>query len=247
MSDDLWVVGFHAVLGVLESEQPVDQVWLQKDRRDRRSRQVAEAAHRRGLRYDLVPRRRLDGVAGGAPHNGCAVRTSPVGFVSLDEVLRPPGRPASLLLLDHVTDPHNLGAVVRTAAAFAIDGVIIAGPSAPPLGGAAVTAAAGHIGRIPMVRERVAADALSRLRDRGYWVVAAEAGAPSLRKLEPAERWVACVGAEARGLRAKTRSRVDEFVAIPMADGVESLNLSVATGILLWELTRDSTSAHPAG
>ncbi len=240
MVDDLWVVGFHAVLGVLQGDQPVDEVWLQKDRRDGRTRQVAEAAHRRGLRYDLVPRRRLDGVAAGIPHNGCAVRTSPVAFTPLEAVLRPPGAAAALLLLDHVNDPHNLGAVVRTAAAFALDGVIVAGPSAPPLGGAAAAAAAGLMGRLPMVRERVAADALSLLRDSGYWVVAAEAGGASLRKLRPADRWVVCVGAEARGLRAKTRSQVDEFTTIPMAAGVESLNLSVATGILLWELTRDS-------
>lgn len=238
MSDDLWVVGFHAVLGVLESDRPVDEIWLQRDRRDRRTRQIADAAHRRGLRYDLVPRRRLDGVAGGVPHNGCAVRTSPIELRPLDTVVRPTGEPASLLLLDHVTDPHNLGAAVRTAAAFAVDGVIVAGPSAPPLGGAAAAAAAGHMARVPVVRERVAADALARLREHGYWVVAADTEGRSLREHRPADRWVACVGAEARGLRAKTRAQVDEFVAIPMADGVESLNLSVATGILLWELSR---------
>ncbi len=128
---------------------------------------------------------------------------------------------------------------MRTAAAFSIDGVVIAGPSAPPLGGAVAKAAAGLLGRVPLARRRVAADALFHLRDQGYWVFAAEAGGTPLDEVRRSPRWVLCIGAEERGLRAKTRSQVDEFVAIPMAEGVESLNLSVSAGILLWELSKE--------
>lgn len=238
MADEFWTVGFHAVLAVLESERPVDLLWLQKDRRDSRITRVMAAARTRGIRYDVVPRARLDGISGGVAHNGCAVRCAPVAFVSLEEILRPAGTPAGVLLLDAVDDPHNLGAVLRTAAAFAADAVVIAGPAAPPLGGAVAKAAAGLLGRVPLVRERVAADALTRLRRAGYWVFAADAAGTSLAEITPIERWVLCIGAEEHGLRSKTRSQVDEFVAIPMAEGVESLNLSVSTGILLWELTR---------
>lgn len=238
MSNELWVVGFHAVLGVLESEQPVDLLWLQKDRRDSRTKKIAAAARARGIRYDVVPRARLDGVSGGVVHNGCAVRSAPVAFVSLDTILRPASSAAGVLLLDAVDDPHNLGAVLRTAAAFAVDAVVIAGPAAPPLGGAVAKSAAGLLGRVPLVRERVAADALSRLRREGYWVFGAEASGTPLAEMRRVERWVLCIGAEEHGLRAKTKSEVDEFVAIPMAEGVESLNLSVSAGILLWELSR---------
>jgi 23S rRNA (guanosine2251-2'-O)-methyltransferase len=238
MPDELWTVGFHAVLAVLESGRPVDQLWLQKDRRDARTRAIVEAARALGVRFDVVPKARLDGVAGGVAHNGCAVRSSPVPFTPLEEIMRPAGEPGRVLLLDAVDDPHNLGAVLRTAAGFAVDGVVVAGPAAPPLGGAVAKAAAGLLGRVPVIRERVAADALRQLRDAGYWSLAADAAGIPLPELTAIDRWVLCVGAEERGLRAKTRSQVDEFVAIPMAEGVESLNLSVATGILLWELSR---------
>ena len=240
MGEDLWTVGFHAVTAVLESDRPVDVLWLQKDRRDQRIRQIRNLAHRRGIHYDLVPKARLDKVAQGVSHNGCAVRSAPVACVELNEIVRNVDDASRLLLLDDITDPHNLGAVLRTAAAFSIGGVVIAGPSAPPLGGAVAKAAAGLLGAVPLVRVRVAADALARLREMGYWVFAADAGGRPLDEVKPLPRWVLCVGSEERGLRAKSRSQVDEFVAIPMAEGVESLNLSVSAGVLLWELSRNS-------
>jgi 23S rRNA (guanosine2251-2'-O)-methyltransferase len=238
MGDELWTVGFHAVLAVLEGGQPVDALWLQKDRRDRRVQKIRELARSRGVHFDMVPRARLDGVAAGVAHNGCAVRSAPVAFVEIDELVRKRDEPSGLLLLDDLEDPHNLGAVLRSAAAFAVDGVVIAGPSAPPLGGAVAKAAAGLLGRVPLARERVAADVLVRLKVEGYWVFAADAHGTPLDEVGGSPRWVLCIGAEGRGLRAKTRSQVDEMVAIPMAEDVESLNLSVSAGILLWELSR---------
>jgi 23S rRNA (guanosine2251-2'-O)-methyltransferase len=166
------------------------------------------------------------------------VRSAPVDFVEVESLVAADGVPARLVLLDDVDDPHNLGAVIRTAAALGIDGLIIAGPSAPPLGGAVAKAAAGLLGRIPVARAKVAADVLSRLQENGYWIFGADAAGTVLPEVGRTQRWVVCLGAEGTGLRAKTRSRIDEFVAIPMAEGVESLNLSVSAGILLWELSR---------
>ena len=239
MTEEVWTVGYHAVLGVLESGRPVDALWIQRGRRDARMRKITIAAQQRGVRFALVPRQRLDGIASGVAHNGCAVRSAPIAFADLHDLLHGSDAPTRLLLIDDVDDPHNVGAVVRTAAAFGVDGLIIAGPSAPPLGGAVSKAAAGLLGRVPVVRERVAADALSSLRDEGFWVFAADASGTPLAAVKPTDRWVLCIGAEERGLRAKTRSKVDEFVAIPMAEGVESLNLSVSAGILLWELNKN--------
>jgi 23S rRNA (guanosine2251-2'-O)-methyltransferase len=237
MPDHDWIVGFHAVLAALEGGRPAEQLWLQDGRRDGRVGQLEAAARDRGVSLRRVPIRRLDEIAQGRPHNGCALRASPVALRTVDELVRPPGQPGRLVLLDTVDDPHNLGAVVRSAAAFAIDGVIVAGPSAPPLGGAAAKAAAGHLERLPLARVNVAADALRILRQADYWVLGAAMTGASSRDLDPTDRWVLCLGSEHRGLRAKTRTAVDEFIAIPMADGVESLNLSVAAGILLYQLT----------
>lgn len=237
MSDSEWIVGHHAVLSVLEADRPAEQLWLQQNRRDARLGRLEAAARDRGIPVRRVPRRRLDEVAGDQPHNGCALRGASIRLSGLDELIPPEGEPASLVLLDSVDDPHNLGAVVRSAAAFGIDGVIIAGPSAPPLGGAATRAAAGQMERVPLVRVNVAADALRQLRDAGYWVLGAAMEGTPCPELRATDRWVLCIGSEHRGLRAKTRSAVDELVAIPMAEGVESLNLSVAAGVLMYQLT----------
>jgi 23S rRNA (guanosine2251-2'-O)-methyltransferase len=236
MNDSEWIVGYHAVLGTLQSDRPVEAVWLQKGRRDQRLQQIVEAAGERGAAIRWVPRSRLDELAGTSPHNGCAARCGPVALSHLEDLIAAEGEPGRILLLDDVTDPHNLGAVIRTAAAFGVDGLVIAGPSAPPLGGAVTKAAAGLLNRVPLVRATVAGDVLMRLRDAGYWSVGADAKGDPVQKTRPTDRWVLCVGAEEKGLRAKTRSQIDEMVQIPMADGVESLNVSVATGVLLYHL-----------
>jgi 23S rRNA (guanosine2251-2'-O)-methyltransferase len=166
------------------------------------------------------------------------VRSAPIAFVEIEDLVGPGAEPSRLLLVDGLSDPHNLGAVLRTAAALAIDGIVIAGHSAPPLGGGVAKTAAGQLGRVPLARVRVAADALVSLRERGYWVFAADAAGTPIGEVRRTPRWVLCVGAEERGVRAKTRSQIDELVAIPMAEGVDSLNLSVSAGILLWELSK---------
>jgi len=231
-----WIVGHHAVAAALSGDRSVEVVWVQRGRRDHRVREVEELARTNGVPLKLVTRERLDALADGAPHNGCAARSAPVALRPLEDLLQKDDDSGRLLLVDDVIDPHNVGALIRTAAAFGIDGVIVAGPSAPPLGGALARAAAGQLERIPIARAKVAGDVLARLREHGYWAFGAQAGAMPAAEVSTTRRWVLCMGSEERGLRAKTRAAIDEWVGIRMAAGVESLNVSVAGGILLYEL-----------
>lgn len=237
MEAEGWLVGFHAVLGALQEGRSVDVLWLQRGRRDARVEKLRAVAAGRGVPVTLVGRERLDRVAGGVPHNGCAARTVELAPVPLEAILRPEGEPASVVVLDGVIDPHNVGAVLRTAAAFAVDGVVLAGPGSPPLSGALAKAAAGCLGRVPVARVNVAADALGALQSHGYWVLGADSGGAAVGEVDPTGRWALCLGSEKRGLRAKTRAWVDEWVAVPMSRDVESLNVSVAAGILLYALS----------
>ena len=241
MTEGNWVVGFHAVLGLLESRQAVEVVWVQDGRRDERVRRVVSKARARGTDVRFVPSGKLREIAGTVAHNGCAARSGPAPLREIEDCIAPEGRPGKILLLDDVSDPHNLGAAIRSAAAFGVDGLIIAGPSAPPLGGAAAKAAAGHVHSVPLVRAKVAADVLVHLAGEGYWVFGADSTGEDLGRVKVPDRWVLCVGSEERGLRAKTRHRVDEWVSIPMAPGVESLNVSVATGVLLYAMTQGNS------
>jgi 23S rRNA (guanosine2251-2'-O)-methyltransferase len=236
MTKDDLVVGYHAVRGALESGRAVEVVWVQRDRRDRRMQSIVELSRRRGVLVERVPRSRLDRLALGVPHNGCAARTAPVAYVQLEDLVRSDLGPSRILVLDDVADPHNLGAVIRSAAAFSMDGIVVAGHAAPPLGGAVAKAAVGMLEVVPLARARVAADALTVLRGAGYWLYGADRRGSVLSQCVAPERWVLCIGGEERGLRAKTRATVDELIAIPIARPVESLNLSVAAGILMYAL-----------
>jgi len=236
-----WLVGVHAVTAALESGRPVDLVLVQRGRRDARLGRIVELARTNEVPVRRVPRAELERLAGGVAHGGAAARTAPRRLASLEELVRREGEPGRLLLLDGVTDPRNVGAVIRSAAAFGVDGVILAGPGAPPLGGAVAAAAAGQLERIPVARVRSAGDAIRRLQDMGYWVYGAAMEGTPLPLVRPPDRWVVALGGEARGLRAKTRAAVDELVAIPMRPGVESLNVAVAAAILAYVLGEASS------
>jgi 23S rRNA (guanosine2251-2'-O)-methyltransferase len=150
-----------------------------------------------------------------------------------------------VLLLDHVTDPRNVGAILRSAAAFGAEAVVLQDRHAPPETGVLARAASGALEVVPVVRVVNLARALTTLKEAGYWVVGLEAAAPvTLAQAGLAGRRVALVlGAEGEGMRRLTRETCDELVRIPMLGAVESLNVSVASGVCLYESLRQRVAA----
>lgn len=215
----------------------VELLWLASGAGGPRAQQVLAAARRRGVRYATVPRRNLDAIAAGLAHNGFAIRVAPVPLADVSELLALPS-PVCLLGLDALEDGHNLGAVVRTAAGLALGGVIVAGPHPPPLGGAAAKVAAGHMARVRLAHTGSLGDLARAAKEEGFWVFGAAADGDDVAKCQLPDRLLLCLGGEASGLRAKTRKALDGVIAIPLASGVESLNLAVAAGILAWEWRR---------
>ncbi len=222
----------------------MDLVLVLKGRRDRRVSGIVDLARSRGVPVRFVDRARLEREGGGTVRGGVVARVAEKAYVPLESLVRPAGEPGRVILLDGVTDPHNAGAVIRSAAAFGIDGVVLAGPGAPPMGGALASAAAGQLERVPVARAGSAGDTLRVFRDAGYWVYGAAMEGTPIPLVQPSDRWVLALGSEGRGLRAKTRAFVDELVAVPMRPGVESLNVSVAAAILAYALTEASGRGH---
>jgi 23S rRNA (guanosine2251-2'-O)-methyltransferase len=170
-------------------------------------------------------------------HQGAALLADLLPPPSLTAVLE---RPGPVLVLDQVTDPRNIGAVLRCAAAFGAAGVITQDRNAPEETGAMAKAASGALERIPLLRAINLARTLAALKAAGCWVVGLDAAGAPLRGGPLRERRVALVlGAEGAGLRRLTRDTCDELAGLPMPGGMESLNVSAAAAVALYELIRD--------
>lgn len=232
------MVGFHTVLAALEHDADrIEVVCVAEGLSGGRAGRVIEAARGAGIRCHPIPRRQLDEIAGGTAHNGFGARLAPIAFADPGRLLELPS-PCCLIGLDSPEDPHNLGAIVRVAAGLGLAGIVVSGPHPPPLGGAVAKVAAGTLPLVRLAHVGSLGDFARQAQAGGFWVVGADAAGPAVGRVELPERLLLCLGAEAGGLRAKTRSAIDELVAIPLAAGVESLNLSVATAILAWEWRR---------
>jgi len=247
LSSAEWVAGFHAVLATLEQHADrVEVVWIADGAAGPRVREILDLARRTGTRFRTVPRHRLAAVAGEVAHNGVAVRLAPTAFADPYALIAADG-PTCVLGLDGVADGHNLGAVVRSTAAFGLAGVVVAGPHPPPLGGAAAKVAAGTLPLVRVAHVGSLGDFAMAARRQGFWVLGADAGGTPVENADLPDRLLLCLGGEASGLRAKTRHALDGSVSIAMAAGVESLNLSVAAAILAWEWRRRYPLASSQG
>jgi len=234
------VYGFHAVLARLRADPAsVIEIFLDETRGDARARDLAGLAERAGVRLLRVPAKRLDGFYGGARHQGVVARIeAKPARESLDEVLEQVEKPL-LLVLDGVTDPHNLGACLRVANAAGAHAVIAPRDRAAGVSAVVSKVASGAAEITPYFMVTNLARTLGELKERNIWVVGAEAQAERGLydgELPEAIAWV--LGAEGAGMRRLTRETCDLLVRIPMHGAVDSLNVSVAAGVLLFETCR---------
>lgn len=242
MDDDL-VCGLHAVLTALkQGPKRVATVWISAERVDKRLGEVLEAARGAGVKFHRVPRAKLDELAGGERHQGAVarLRTTEVGGEAelADFLKRLPANPL-LLVLDGVQDPHNLGACLRVADAAGVHVVVLPRDRAAPLSAVARRAASGAAETVPIFQVTNLARALDAMKEAGVWLYGAAQDAPQeIYEEELTGPMALVLGGEGEGLRRLTRERCDRLVRIPMAGKVESLNVSVAAGVVLYEAMR---------
>jgi len=228
--------GFHAVNARLRhAPGSVQAIYLAAARRDARSRDLVARAEAAGRIIHFVDDERLLELAGKATHQGVvAVVDAAVPYVTLDDVFESLAEPALFLVLDGVTDPQNLGACLRNADAFGAHAVVVPKDRAVGVNATVAKAASGAADTVPVVTVTNLARAISALKERGIWVLGADTGGESIvdADLGGPIAWV--LGAEGQGLRRLTRESCDRIVGIPIGGTVESLNVSVATGICLY-------------
>ncbi|MEO8617919.1 MAG: 23S rRNA (guanosine(2251)-2'-O)-methyltransferase RlmB [Sphingomicrobium sp.] len=177
-------------------------------------------------------------VPGDAPHQGVVIEVEPLEDIWLADVLAEAPERAILLVLDQVTDPHNVGAILRSAAAFGAIGIVTQDRHSPPEGGALAKAASGALERVPWVRVVNLARALEEIAEAGFWRIglAGEAETDLKDALGP-DRVALVLGAEGPGMRSNTREHCDALAKLPISDSIESLNVSNATAVALYAAT----------
>lgn len=247
MADTRIIHGFHAVLSRLrQGADTVKEIYLDDGRADRRIRELAALAETRGVRVMRIDAARLDGMAGGARHQGVAARiVVPALPARLDDLFEHLSEPALLLVLDGVTDPHNLGACLRVADAMGAHAVIAPKDRAVGINATVSRVASGAAEAIPYIAVTNLARALGELKEHEVWLLGADERAAddiySVALTGPLA-WV--LGAEGEGMRRLTRENCDQLARIPMHGQVESLNVSVSAGICLAETRRQRRSTR---
>ena len=244
MSDSRLVVGFHAVTARLRQRpESVRAIYVATGRHDARARDLVDRAKAVGVSVHSVDERRLGELARGERHQGVvAVADAALPHVTLADVLEHPAEPPLLLVLDGVTDPHNLGACLRSADAFGAHAVVVPKDRAVGVNATVAKAASGAADTIPVITVTNLARALRDLKAAGVWIVGTDAGGESLFDADVTGPIAWVLGAEGEGLRRLTREHCDRIVGIPLAGSVESLNVSVAAGICLFA-TRQARTA----
>ncbi len=247
MGDSSIIFGLHAVEAALKQDaESIEQLWCDKQRRDKRLQGLVQLAAKRGIKPQQLSRDELDKLAPGGKHQGVVAQvqqssaTTARNETFLEQLLTDLEVAPFLLVLDGVTDPHNLGACLRSADAAGVHAVIAPRDRACGLTPVVRKVASGAAETVPFVQVTNLSRTIKSLRDAGVWVIgtALEEGAVSLYERDLKGPLALVLGAEGKGIRRLTRENCDELVYVPMAGTVQSLNVSVATGVCLFEALR---------
>lgn len=243
MNDFQHIFGLHAVASLLNANPgAIKELLVDKKRQDKRIQELVAQAKQNGISVTLSHRDQLDRYAGGGKHQGIVAqcdRPATRDERALDAMLEHPDHPLLFLVLDGLQDPHNLGACLRTADAAAVDAVIIPKDRSVSLTSTVVKVASGAVFTVPVISVTNLSRTMRLMQDAGVWFVGTDgASSQSLYELELTGSIALVMGAEGSGLRRLTKEVCDYLVSLPMRGSVESLNVSVATGVCLYEVVR---------
>ncbi len=249
---NLYIAGRNPVREALQrGDREFEKVLLQQGASGGAIEEIRRAANRAGAPVRIVPAATLSRLVPGTNHQGVLALTSPVAFLDLDDMLAQIApawedvqkKKPLLLLLDQIEDPHNFGAILRSAVAAGANGVIVPRHRMAPVNATVIKASAGMALRIPLARVTNLADTLVLLKERGYWIIgAAGEGSDSVWDMDWDRPAAIIIGSESGGLRPRVAAGCDHLVRIPMRGQVDSLNASVAAGILLFAAVRHRSS-----
>jgi len=236
------LTGIHAVKEALQAGRPIEHIFVAKGRQDTRAEDIVQLARHNGIPVRFEERAQLDRIAGTRDHQGVVAIAAARAASTLDDILakanEEKGKPGLIVLLDGVEDPHNLGAIVRTALAAGAHGVVIPERRAAGLTDTVARASAGALAHLPVAKVTNLARTMEELKEAGYWLVGLDERADkNYTEVDYTSPTGIVMGGE-DGMHDLTRKRCDFLVSLPTGGPVKSLNVSVAAGIVLFEALR---------
>jgi 23S rRNA (guanosine2251-2'-O)-methyltransferase len=240
---DNLIRGVHAVYEMLASgRQPIERIHVSRAAHSGKVKEIISIARARGVPVRNEERAVLDRMARGELHQGVIAVTSSVEYAPFETLFK--SEKPIVVVLDGVEDPHNLGAVIRTAEACGASGVVVPERHTAPLSAAVVKASAGASAYLPVVRVKNLVGALDELKERGLWVAGVDvAGTQDWTSFDFTVPVALVLGGEHEGLRRLVREHCDVLVRLPMLGKIASLNVSVAAGAVLYEVVRQRSRA----
>lgn len=242
------VYGRHSVMSLLTSDRQINRIWItSKLHYDSRFYSLLAEAKGNGTVIDEVDMRRLSQITDNANHQGIAAQVSPYTYMNLEDLIaqaKAKTEAPVILILDGISDPHNLGAIIRTTEAFGAQGIVIPQRRAAGITSAVVKAAAGALEYLPVARVVNLSRALESLKEAGFWIYGTTAGnGKFLDNLDSRGPIGLVIGSEGNGLSLLTQRSCDLLVSIPLTGKTPSLNASVAAAIVLYEIYRQKDNS----
>lgn len=239
------LTGIHAVRGALDAQRPIDRILIARGRQDSRVEEIVQLARKQNIPVRFEDRRELDRAANSKDHQGVVALAAARAVARLEDILDVANKSAGhgckglLVLLDGVEDPHNLGAIIRTALAAGAHGVVIPERRAAGLTDTVARASAGALSHLPVAKVTNLAQTMEELKEAGYWLIGLDERADkSYTEADYTSPVGIVLGGEGQGLHELTRKRCDFVVSLPTTGPVKSLNVSVAAGVVLFEALR---------
>ncbi|NTS78345.1 23S rRNA (guanosine(2251)-2'-O)-methyltransferase RlmB [Catenovulum sp. SM1970] len=237
------IYGLHATEALIsKAPERFIEIFALKGREDERINQIINIARQQGITVQFANRKALDDKSKGEQHQGVVARVTAAPQLNekdLDAILERTDKAPFLLVLDGVTDPHNIGACLRTADAAGVDALIVPKDKSGSLTGTAKKVACGAAETVPFIQVTNLARTLREIQEKGVWLIGTAGEATqTLHQAKLTGPIALVMGAEGKGMRRLTRETCDELISIPMAGSVSSLNVSVATGVCLFEIVR---------
>ncbi|MGL4606083.1 MAG: 23S rRNA (guanosine(2251)-2'-O)-methyltransferase RlmB [Eubacteriaceae bacterium] len=235
------ITGKNPVLEALRSDQEMDKLLILKDNTDHVLKKIADAARKKNIVVQSVEKQRLEYLADGQIHQGVVALMAPFPFSSLEDVLnnaKTKGREPFVVMLDHLTDPHNLGAIIRSANLCGADGVIIPKRRSASLTAVSVKASSGAVAHTPIVKVNNLSQCIDDLKKRGFWIMAADMSGTPYYQGNYKGALALIIGNEGTGISENIKKQCDFSVSIPIYGEIDSFNASAAAAIILAEAAK---------